>query len=95
MKGAAASIALLQTARGREEESTGLLQRKFCTNPNYKVVPNWPGQERQLFLEPSAKTSMTGAQVREQSNGKSLPTDIIFLLYKDSPTDTMPWKPQP
>lgn len=53
MKVAAASIAQLQTVT--ERRTHRFAAEKALHKPYYKVVPNWPGQKRQLFLEPSAK----------------------------------------
>lgn len=82
------------------EESAGLLQRKLCTNPNYKVVPNGPDQKIQLFLEPSAKedTEHPWQELDYKTEKKIMANPCLltqyFFLCKDNPSGTKQWKPQ-
>lgn len=64
------------------------------------LATNWPGHKRQLFLEPNAKqdTEHPSPELYIKSentviNGKSLPSNTIFFLCKDSPCDIKQWKP--
>lgn len=88
-------VAVAVTVRGRKH--TFALHKR-----NYTLVPNWPGQKRQLFLEPSAKedTEHPSPELYIKSentatNGKSWPSNMVTFPCKDIPCDIKQWKPQP